>query len=280
MAGPADNRDGRSGPLFSSRRIERSREQRRRALLAVLGVVAIAALGLGGWWMWRRSHRAPAPMLVPASSNPAPGAPAAPAAEVAIDLPELDASDEVVRRSVAELSSRPEWAAWLVTDDMVRHFVVSVVAVAEGRSPESQLRFLVPKGPFSTQASGERTVVDPGSFRRYDVATATFASLDTEGVARLYRQMHPLIEEAYRELGLPDRTFDETLSVAVGNLLRARVPDTPLEVAPEGGVYVFSAPDVEALSPAEKHLLRMGPENARRFQTKLREIAGALGVMP
>lgn len=278
MEGPPDSRDGRRGPLFSSRRMERSREQRRNVLLAVLAVVVIA-LGLGGWWMWRRSHRAPAPPVeMPAAADSETAGPAAPAVEETLDLPELDASDELVRRSVAGLSARPEWAAWLVTDDMVRRFVVAVVAVAEGRSPEAQLDFLVPDRPFSAEQSGDRLVVGAESFRRYDVATATFASLDTEGVARLYRQTHPLIEEAYRELGLPDRTFDETLSVAIDNLLTARVPDTPLDVEDDEGVYVFSDADIEALSPAEKHLLRMGPENARRFQAKLREIAGALGV--
>jgi hypothetical protein len=87
------------------------------------------------------------------------------------------------------------------------------------------------------------------------------------------------VEDAYRELGLRDRTFDETLAVAIGNLLTAAGPDTTLEVEPEGEVYVFSDPAVEALSPAEKHVLRMGPDNARRFQAKLGEIAAALGVM-
>ena len=284
MEGPADSRDRRRGPLFRSRRLhERSRrqERRQRALLAVLGVVLLAVLGSGGWWLWHRAHAQTAADTTPRAAADQPvDTPAAAVAEEPIDLPELDASDELVRRSVAALSSRPEWAAWLVTDDMVRRFVVAVVAVAEGRSPEAQLRFLVPDRRFAATQSGDRTVVDPESFHRYDVATATFASLDTQGLARLFRQMHPLIEDAYRELGLRDRTFDQTLAVALGNLLTAGVPDTPLDVQPEGGIWVFSAPGIESLSPAEKHLLRMGPENAHRFQAKLREIADALGVTP
>ena len=277
MPGPADDHDGR-GPLFTSRRMERSREQRRRLLLGLIGLVLIIGIG-GGWWWWRRSHgEAPSVPPMPAASSTRPDTASAAVAEEPIDLPELNASDELVRRSVAGLSSRPEWAAWLVNDDMVRRFVVAVVAVADGRSPEAQLRSLVPKQPFTVREEGERTVVDPESYRRYDVATATFTSLDTGGVARLYRQMHPLIEEAYRELGLPDRSFDETLAAAFDNLLTAGVPDTPLDVEPSEGVYVYSAPGIESLSPAEKQLLRMGPENARRFQAKLRELRAALGV--
>jgi hypothetical protein len=248
--------------------------------LVIVSTFAVGAIVFGAVWLWRRSQ---APPTTPSAGDLAPpAADTSPArvTEAPMDLPELDASDELIRRAVAGLSARPEWASWLVTDDMVRRFVVAVVAVAEGRSPEAQLRFLVPERPFSTRQLDGRTVVDPESYRRYDAAVATFASLDTEGAARLYRQMHPLMEEAYRELGLRERTFDQTLAVAVDNVLTAGVPDGPLDVEQEEGAYVFSAPGIEELSPVEKHLLRMGPDNARLLQAKLREIADALGVSP
>ncbi len=194
------------------------------------------------------------------------------------DLPPLDTSDEVVRRVVAGLSARPEWASWLVSDDLVRRFVLSVVAVADGRSPESQLRFLAPEDPFRVRESGEGMVIDPDGYHRFDLVAATFASLDTQGVARLYRQLHPLMEDAYRELGLPDRTFDETVRQAFARLLSTPVPSEPPAVQPDGGQWAFSAAELEALSPAQKDLLRMGPENAGRVQAKLRELADALGV--
>lgn len=266
---------------MTSRRMERSREQRRRLVLGLGTVIIILGLGAGGWWWWQRSRsEVPPARTAPVTPAMARDTTRATTAEEPIELPELDASDEVVRRSVAGLSARPEWASWLVSDDMIRRFVVAVVAVAEGKSPEEQLRFLAPEQPFAVREEDGRTVVDPESYHRYDVATATFVSLDTEGVARLYRQMHPLIDEAYRDLGLHDRTFDETLAVAIGNLLSADVPDTPLDVEEEEGRYVYTAPGIEGLSPAEKQLLRMGPENARRFQAKLRELSVALGVTP
>jgi hypothetical protein len=37
-------------------------------------------------------------------------------------------------------------------------------------------------------------------------------------------------------------------------------------------------PELESLSQAQKHLLRMGPENILRIQSKLRELAKALGI--
>ena len=44
--------------------------------------------------------------------------------------------------------------------------------------------------------------------------------------------------------------------------------------------YGYADPKLEAMPAAQKQLLRMGPENARAVQAKLREIALALGIPP
>ena len=40
--------------------------------------------------------------------------------------------------------------------------------------------------------------------------------------------------------------------------------------------YTFADRELEGLSLAQKHLLRLGPDNARRVQDKLRALARAL----
>jgi len=128
-------------------------------------------------------------------------------------------------------------------------------------------------------ASG-RLFVDPTSYGRYDALTAAFVSLDAEGVARLHAQLRPLIDRAYAESGLGGEGYDEALARAFGRLLAVEVPRGPVEVLPSAAVYAFADPDLEALTPAAKHLVRAGPDNARRIQEKLRELAGAMGVEP
>jgi hypothetical protein len=56
------------------------------------------------------------------------------------------------------------------------------------------------------------------------------------------------------------------------------IPDGPVAVTARGGVYEFADPRLEALSPAQRLLLRSGPDNARRVQTQLAAIAAALGT--
>jgi hypothetical protein len=90
--------------------------------------------------------------------------------------------------------------------------------------------------------------------------------------------MHPLFEEAYAELGISELSFDETMALAVRKVLAVEVPPTPLEVVPSEGHYVFRDPRIEARTPAEKQLLRLGPETAPRIQDKLRELDAAIGI--
>jgi hypothetical protein len=53
-----------------------------------------------------------------------------------------------------------------------------------------------------------------------------------------------------------------------------------VEVRAQGALYAYASPELEGLSRAQKHLLRMGPQNMQTLQAKLRELQGALGLPP
>ncbi len=255
----------------------------RRGSQFPLGGVAVAVLLLvavaGAAWYWLRSSDDPsAEGGRPALEDPA-LSPDTPATELS-DLPELDASDEFVRRLVAGLSAHPQLARWLATDDLVRRFVGMVVDVAGNSNPSAHVRHLAPQEPFTAVPRGERTVISPESQRRFDLLAATYASLDTSGTARLYQDLRPLVDEAWRELGIPGTTFDDVLAMAVQNVLAAPAPAEAPEVIGADGVFVLADPELEASRGLEKAFLRMGPDNTRRIQAKTRELAAAMGVPP
>lgn len=267
------------GPLFQSRR-RRHRANRRSPWKIVAGVAILVLLGFGGWYWFRGRD---AGKTGPVAEAPAPVDTAGAGDESmvpALDLPELDQSDEFLRPLLAQLSDHPGWARWLLPEDLARRFVTSVVNVAGGESPRSHLEFLAPADSFRARASGDGFVIDSASYRRYDALTETFLSLDTRSAARLYRQLHPLFEEAHTELGLANRSFDGSFALAVGNILAVQVPEDAVAVVPAGAVYELADPDLEALTPAEKHVLRLGPRNARRIQAKLSDLTSRLGITP
>ena len=253
----------------------------RTRLYGLIVVILITATAVGVYFLLRPGAEEPIPppplSTMPATPEPTPSP--EPEPEPVIDLPGLDQSDAIVRQLAAGLSSRPTFVAWLVNDSLIRTFVVVVDNVAAGQSPANHLGFLAPKERFRVASGVHPYIVDLRSYQRYDQAAGVFASFDTPGCAKLYGILQPLLAEAYRELEYPDADFGETLQRAVAHLLRTPVVEG--EVALEPGVisYRLADPKLEALSDAQRHLLRMGPANMRRVQGKLREIAAAFWTL-
>ena len=63
-------------------------------------------------------------------------------------------------------------------------------------------------------------------------------------------------------------------------LLKTPVVEGDILVVPANVGYAYADPKLESLSHAQKQLLRMGPQNVRAVQEKLRAIAGHLGMDP
>jgi hypothetical protein len=261
------------GTLFTSRK---SRRRFPVHPLAGLGLLVLWGVGVGVGWYWLRSREStPGPVPASVADSMAPAA-----EEEPFVLPALGASDEVVRRLVAGVSSNPQLARWLVPDELIRRFVEAVVDISRGSSPVPALEVLIPSEPFSVQRSGDRLLLGPGSQRRYDLLADVLASVDADAAVEVYRRLLPLFREAYEELGYADEAFEEVLARAMGNLLAVEVPGRELEVREAVGRYVYVDRRIESLTPAAKHLIRMGPDNARRVQEKLREISEKLELSP
>jgi hypothetical protein len=238
-------------------------------LVIVLAVVAYLLLSDG--------EPQPAP-TVAGAPPPTAEEPAEEPASEALELPRLGASDDFLRRVVARISSHPDLARWLVSDNLVRRFTAAVDNVARGESPRSHLGFLDPAEEFTVVERGGATYPDPASYERYDQLADVVDSIDADGAARLYRQLEPLLQEGYADLGYPNRDFDDALGRAIRHLLA-----TPLSAGEprlEPGVESFAYRDqrLESLSPAQKHLLRTGPDNAAVILDKLRQIAERLDL--
>ena len=261
-----------SGPFSGGFQLSPRRRRHQSPLPRVLAALAILVVVLGLGWFWFQSRGEPEPTPPPVEETQPPVAePGDTLPDVPpLDLPELSASDEFIRQMVSRLSEHPQLAAWLATDELVHRFVRVVVDLAGGSNPAANVSHMRPEADFSVRESEGRIYMAEASHERYDLLAATFASLDPEGTVRLYRQLRPLIDEAYAEMGIPDRSFHEMLEMAIENLLMVQPRDEPLELELVEGIYEYADPDLESLGGAEKALLRVGPENTRRIQEHLR----------
>jgi hypothetical protein len=237
----------------------------------------IAAAGAAAYiaFAWR-----PRPAVTPTSTATAAARPAPSLGGKAepVSMPSLDASDAVVRTFVRALSESPAVATWLSTDGLIRNFTVVTANIADGATPAQHLKVLRPSSAFDIVERRGIAYIDSRSYDRYAAIADAVASIDPAGAARIYAIIKPRVEEAHRELGFPDQSFDRTLQRAIVALLQTPILDGPVGLKPKGIGYAFANERLEGLTAAQKQLLRMGPRNVRIIKERLRAIALALGV--
>jgi hypothetical protein len=286
------HKDEHKDPALSGVTLQDILKQRRARNIrnSVIGVVLLSALGATAWWFTRGEPERPplppppAPVAPEPAPPPPPLPPPLPLPEILPPPPEpkpppvLDESDPLVRESAAQLSSAALLADWLAPDELIRRFVAAVDSVAEGRSPREQLEPLWPTEKFRVREDEGHMLITSASWSRFEAMTNVFAALDPRETVAVYRELQPLFEEAYDDLGYPDRSFDEALADAIVELLRSPVLVGEVAVAPRVISWEYTDPELESLSAAQKALLRTGPMNAPRIQTQLRALAAALDI--
>jgi hypothetical protein len=280
---PTEHAEPPDYPLGRATLLEgRPTEVRQRRRVGILVATVVLLIAIGAAWILVIRGPGTQPGVESAQSQTPAAEPSRPlgGSPDPISVPPLDQSDAVVRDLVRQLTTHPTVIAWLATDGLIRNFTLSVANTADGITPARHLRGLRPSEPFAVTRDGERLLMDPASYERFDRFAAALASISPDRAARLYATLKPRLEDAYRELGHPDTSVDEAIEKSIVALLRTPVVDRGVEVRPglKGIGYVYADPNLEALTGAQKQLLRMGPDNVRSVQRSLRAIALALGI--
>ncbi|MBN2399494.1 MAG: DUF3014 domain-containing protein [Candidatus Aminicenantes bacterium] len=253
-----------------------------KVIWAALAVTVIAILVLG-YFLFLAPQNKEKPMarteLTPRDIQ-LPTEPVAPATDEKKDFSplqlDLDQSDPAVRELIAASPVPDMLREWSRQQELVRRVVTGVDNVAQGLSPSGQLAFLAPREKFSVIEKNGAACLDPRSYRRYDTLVNVFIAIPDDILLYWYRKLKPTLESAFRELGYPGITFTQRLKQAVEQL--EQVPrireDAPLEQKIVS--YAFSDSELEDLTPAQKHLLRLGPKNVARIQKKLRAFIASI----
>jgi hypothetical protein len=246
-----------------------------------LAAIAVVAIGLLGVLYLVFRHPTPKASPTPVATVPPPLVEASPAATPGPPLPPLDESDDLVRQLAAGLSTHPELARWLARASLIRTLTVVVLNIAEGETPRPHLEFLAPKQRFrAARRPGRLIVPDPAGFAGYDLFADAVASVDATAAANAYKTLAPLFDAAYADLGHPEGGFKDALARAIRALLAVPVLRDDVELVPHALGFRYADAKLEALTPAQKQFLRIGPRNVRLVQGKLRELAAALAPPP
>ena len=223
---------------------------------------------------------APEPEPVPEPTPPSEDESAAPPEEPEEPLPTLGESDQVVREEVEQLPNGPSLLPLLVRDDLILKAVRAVTALEENALVNKYRPIVPPQSPFEAEEMGEpasedepqKYLMTEQTYGRYDSYINLLTSLDNDRLAALYNRYYPLLEQAYEEQGVDKGSFREVTLTAIDNLLEAPVIEEDIILVRPSVMYKYSDPELEALPPAHKLMLRLGPDNSRKLKDVLRRL--------
>jgi Protein of unknown function (DUF3014) len=261
--------------------------------------LVLALAGGGAWWFLHRAPAAEEPPVAEAAVPPPASAPQTPAdpppvqhpleeaAAAGEPLPPVGESDGMLADALKGLIGAPAIQTWLVPDEIARRFVATVDNLPRNVPLEKRRPLRAPPEVLAV----DRTVVDAASgteritlaarnASRYDTAVALLAGADAAQLAQTYKRLYPLLQQAYQDLGYPDRYFNDRVVEAIDDMLRAPEPVGPVILVQPKVLYEYEDAALERLSSGQKLLLRMGPAHSRTVKAKLRELRMLIASAP
>lgn len=249
--------------------------------ILLFGLALIAAIV---YYAMPRAPQEPGPQpqaVPPVASAPAPPAEPQirhPVPDVTREkpLPALDTSDTTMGRALGRLWSDKAVEERFQLRDFVRRVVATIDSLPR-RKFAARLSPVKPaSGSFVTAGTDDTLAISPQNAARYTPYLRLADSIDSRKLVELYVHFYPLFQQAYQDLGYPTAYFNDRLVEAIDDMLEAPDPQPPVQLVRPKVFYEYADPELESRSAGQKILMRMGPANAARMKTKLREIRAIL----
>lgn len=191
--------------------------------------------------------------------------------QVKVPLPNLDQADPFVRNYFQELGFNEQQILWLSSSELFQRWVTVIDGLSQGQLIRGVVSVEPPKTAFPVKKIDNRYFLDEKGFSRFDSYIIGLEVISPSALAEAFHYFRPLLEKTYGQLGYPPENFDNTLILALDNILKAPIYPGPIELKSKSVAYIYEEPELERLSPLEKFMIRMGPENTARVQKYVAE---------
>ncbi|KAB7772297.1 DUF3014 domain-containing protein [Xanthomonas maliensis] len=192
-------------------------------------------------------------------------------------IPTLGKSDEAALQALQDLLHDDTALALVLREHLIQRAVVMIDNLTQPSISRRALMLQPVPGELQGSQAAGHTVIGNDNAARYAPYVAAFTDVDPQALVRSYRRFYPLIQQAYAELGAPDRYFNDRLIDVIDHLLRTPTPQQPIVVVADGrGRYRFADPALESLSVGQKALLRLGPTQQAAVAAQLQQVRAAL----
>ena len=147
-----------------------------------------------------------------------------------------------------------------------------------GFLPTKSLGTFKSKLPFTAYEENGEWFLTHETEARYAPFVELFCDLDAELAGKVYRGMQPALQNALKVCGYADRTPKQMLLSAMEKLRQVPLYESnpPMNKVADG-LFVWKYKELEALSPIQKSILRMGQGNLLRIREKAERLIVEIG---
>ena len=257
---------------------------------------AAAAVVAGAIALYLYAHRPKAEASPPASapeevSAPAALAPVASAPVIQHPVPEssaadgkpvpaLNESDQPFHEALTAVPGAQALEKLLVPDNIIRNIVVTVDNLSKKKIAVDRRPVKATSGLFLVQGTGDQLTINPENYARYRPFMDVVKAVDTQQLVQLYFKFYPLFQGAFDDLGYQKAYFNDHAIEQIDHLLATPDVSGPVALVQPNVMYRYADPALEALSPGQKTLIRMGPANEALLKARLRELKAQLLAHP
>jgi hypothetical protein len=252
----------------------------------IWGAAAVVVGGVIALYLYsHRSHDTTPPASAPQVQGTLPVAPPVVASAPVIEhpvpagsapesrpAPPLDQSDQPFHDALTALPGAEASEKLLVPENLIRHIVVTVDNLSRKKVAVEQRPIKMTSGKFATIGDGDRLTINPENYGRYRPFIDVVKTVDVAQLVRLYYHFYPLFQSAFDDLGYQNEYFNDHVVALIDHLLATPDVSGPIALVQPNVMYLYADPALEALSPGQKTLIRMGPENETLIKGRLREL--------
>lgn len=195
-------------------------------------------------------------------------------------VPALNESDKPFDAALTSVPGAEALEKLLVPDNLIRNIVVTVDNLSRKKMAVDRRPVKATSGQFMVLGTGDQLSINPENYARYRPFMDVVKSIDTPKLVQLYFHFYPLFQSAFDDLGYQNAYFNDHAIAQIDHLLATPDVTGPVALVQPNVMYRYADPALEALSPGQKTLIRMGPANEALIKARLRELKAQLLARP
>ncbi|MBA6413135.1 DUF3014 domain-containing protein [Parahaliea sp. F7430] len=191
-------------------------------------------------------------------------------------LPAPKDSDPLIREQLAAVGVSAELSGFDKGENLLQRLVALVDGASRGTVLRKILPMDAPQQAFPVMEVDGQLYMDEAGYERFKPYVTALTALNTQAMVSSFHQLRPLYEEAYGQLGLKPDDLDNAVIRILDRIIATPEIEEPIALESKSVMYSYADPELEALAPLQRQLLRTGPDNLRRIKAKASALREAL----